>query len=195
MATILTTDELEAICLEAAKNPAFLATLTVYETQALTTFARDLSERLAERSDDEQYELWELYPPCGAADTVLRLLAKHSTTAAATAPAAAPATAVTTVIDEWAGLLLNNFTLDELDKLIVNLGLVDNQRIVEKPACWKGLVAGLITRKKLKNNKAKIARALNTRYGEVCSERTLQGSIGNNTPAEQIMERTKALVN
>lgn len=113
-----------------------------------------------------------------------------------------PANAMPTMTANlWAGLLLNDFTVDDLRSLLVKLGMLDNASnrnptAEAKGAAWAGLVEALLACKRLKRgNVSAIHRALVSEYGEVVSARTLQsGYDSGNVAAGSIYTRAVAFL-
>ncbi|MBO3273201.1 hypothetical protein [Hymenobacter defluvii] len=84
--------------------------------------------------------------------------------------------------DPWSGILLNDYTVDDLDKLLFDTELlvdINNRTLAPEAkgsSVWVGIAEGLSTRKRLDfTNRSKVYRALIRRYGkEICSKSTME---------------------
>lgn len=185
--SILTDEQLYDLCLEAAKTHAFWEGLAPYERQALQHYAKERIAQLSTYTEDrQQYEIL-IFPIYNAAKKLLSLSISSDDVAA-------------TVTDEWEGLLQNNFTIDDLHRLVFELGLINNTVEKEpssdiKSAHWIGLREGLIRRKRLKNNNTKFYRALTNSYGEVGSLSAFQRPYNEkNEDSHNVAESVKARI-
>ena len=170
--SIISDNQLYDYCIEVAKCPAFLNELQPYAKQALKHYATEQQTRKF-FSDGERAYYRAMMPVYAAADVVLALLdtptltpseGKKPTTSDAPAKPTPPA-------DLWAGLLINDYTVTDLDRLLYGLGLLEDLDSLTptpeaKGAVWLGIAEGLRIRKRMKPNYAKLYRALVARYGD-----------------------------
>jgi hypothetical protein len=168
-------------CLEAAKNSAYLDTLTPYEKQALEHYAKGLQNTVtdAERAYWRAIKNNNIYD---AADKVLALL-----TPSTEAPSRSTEREV----------FLNGFDFKQLDRLLSDLCLLDSKTHTLTPdarGAIVGIAEGLRKRGRLTVVKSRFAKACYAYYGKaIGSESNMSHGILNET-AEYWSARVEALI-
>lgn len=212
-ALLLTSEEQSSFTQALQYGRAYIETLNPYQKARLQDFAQEKLEEaqrtalaLLERNPGYSYppecegvkrgQYWlERVTAYKPTVTILSLLAET------TAPIVKANKLASPSADSWAGLLQRGYTVADLDRLLVKVGLLenaDNRNTTDeaKPRTWVAIREALVKQEFLiETNKFAVARAFIQRYGKIANTRSLQRSYeGGNADAKRIFDLATRLL-
>jgi len=194
MNTLVYTSSTQALYNEVVKHPSLFEELTPYQKECLLEFAQQQQEGATRTAIGllNSHPQYDGYPEgCEGADRMEYWLLRTTAYAPSQQVLAlfdlSPAPTLTSIkkglkaekhtTNMWAGLLLNSFTIEELDKLLLYIGMLSDttsRRITDdaKPRTWVAVREALKDHDVLiSDNKSAFASAIISRYFNIPSDK------------------------